>query len=167
MTESGPPVRLAFGCSGPSTFSRIASARSKSGRAPARSPWSRNRTARLLRIVAVMGCSGPNTFSRIASARSKSLRAPARSPWSRNRTARLLRTSPVSGCSGPGTLVVDLRAHARGAAVLPRGRPGDAIERRGCRGPSPYRDARAELLLADCQHPAPRAAVPLPSRPDA
>ena len=27
------------GCSGPSAFSRIASARSKSGRAPARSPW--------------------------------------------------------------------------------------------------------------------------------
>ena len=27
------------GCSGPSTFSRIASARSKSGRAAARSPW--------------------------------------------------------------------------------------------------------------------------------
>ena len=28
------------GCSGPSTFSRIASDRSESGRAPARSPWS-------------------------------------------------------------------------------------------------------------------------------
>ena len=32
-------TRLVLGCSGPSTFSWIASARSKSGRAAARSPW--------------------------------------------------------------------------------------------------------------------------------
>ena len=68
------------GWSGPSPFSQIAKARSKSGRAPARSPWARSRPARSLRLVAVLGWSGPSPLSQIAKARSKSGRAPARSP---------------------------------------------------------------------------------------
>src|SRR5215472_7357587 len=59
-----------IGMLGPSTFSYIASARSWSGRAPARSPRCLSRLARLLRLFAVSGCSGPSAFSRIASARS-------------------------------------------------------------------------------------------------
>jgi hypothetical protein len=44
-------------CSGPSVFSQIASARSKSGRAPAKSPGFSSRYARMLRVVAVLGLS--------------------------------------------------------------------------------------------------------------
>ena len=65
-------ARCRVGCSGPSTFSRMLSARSKSGRAPAKSPCSLSNLARLLRLAAVSGCSGPSTFSRMISARSKS-----------------------------------------------------------------------------------------------
>src|SRR5262249_3725562 len=106
LKEGGEVVEAyaVLGCSGPSAFSFIASARSKSGRAPARSPWSRSREARLTRHDAVSGCSGPSAFSKIASARSKSGRAPVRSPWSRSREARLLRLCAVLGCSGPSAL---------------------------------------------------------------
>ena len=39
----------------------MASERSNSARAAARSHWSRSRNARLLRLVAVFGCSAPRT----------------------------------------------------------------------------------------------------------
>jgi YHS domain-containing protein len=82
-----------------SPFSRIASARSNSGRAAAGSPWSRSRTARLWRLFAVSGCSGPSTFSRIASARSNSGRAAARSPCpaAGRQGWRLFAVDPVCG----------------------------------------------------------------------
>jgi hypothetical protein len=79
------------GCLGPSTFSKIASARSWSRRAVAKSPCICNSPARLSKAHAVSGCSGPSTFSKIASARSWSGRAAAKSPWARRQTARLLR----------------------------------------------------------------------------
>ena len=79
------------GCSGPSTFSRISSARSKSRCAAARSPWAHIRVPRSWRLRAVSGCLGPNIFSQIASARSTSSRAPAKSRSASSGVATVVR----------------------------------------------------------------------------
>ena len=153
------------GCSGPSTFSRIASARSKSGRAPARSPWAWSRLSEVVEARAVSGCSGTEHFLADRQRAFQERPRPGKVTLGLEQPSEVVQAPCRIGMLGSRAPSRGSPARVPRAAVPPRGRPRPGVARprllrlsavSGCSGPCTFSriaSARSKSGLAPVRSP--------------